>query len=154
MTNRGGGNGSKYLSYKNTKNGNFVGFVISRTEKSLPQFHMGQKQTSFRFERSASRHGQIVGFHLMLQHLFAFSLMLIAQLVWFGMLDVKKVKNTDKRWNLEATFSAYLSLQLPSMAHYRENMVAQNTAGHQLYNIVYTIHQILFTPTIQQSAYF
>ena len=70
--------------------------------------------------------------------LFAFSLMLIAQLVWFGMLDVKKVKNTDKRRNLEATFSAYLSLQLPSMAHYRENMVAQNTAGHQLYKTVYT----------------
>ena len=97
-----------------------------------------------------------VGFHLMLQHLFAFSLMLIAQLVWFGMLDVKKVKNTDKRRNLEATFSAYLSLQLPSMAHYRENMVAQNTAGHQLYKTVYTntIYHILYTPTIQQSAYF
>ena len=82
--------------------------------------------------------------------------MLIAQLVWFGMLDVKKVKNTDKRRNLEATFSAYLSLQLPSMAHYRENMVAQNTAGHQLYKTVYTntIYHILYTPTIQQLAYF
>ena len=77
--------------------------------------------------------------------LFAFSLMLIAQLVWFGMVDVKKVKNTDKRRNLEATFSAYLSLQLPSMAHYRENMVAQNTAGHQLYNTVYTIHCLPYT---------
>ena len=71
--------------------------------------------------------------------------MLIAQLVWFGMLDVKKVKNTDKRRNLEATFSAYLSLQLPSMAHYRENMVAQNTAGHQLYKTVYTTHYLPYT---------